>query len=541
MGGASLLVNFADVAERINPAVVNIDAASRGRSRPRAETSRSAAMGPTSTSARGREGDPPRKGAGTGFIIDADGHILTNHHVIDRADRITVRLTDGRSLRARVIGSDPDTDIALIKVDSAAPLAVAPLGDSDTLRVGEWVCAIGNPLAYEHTVTVGVVSYVGRKLFDTSLDNYIQTDAAINFGNSGGPLINGRGEVIGINAAISSRASNIGFAVPVNQAVAILPQLKEHGRVSRGFIGVFLMDVDPDLQRSLRLPAAMAPSCRTCAADRPATARGCAPTTSSSAPTACRCRPRRAHPPRVGAGAGHRRAPRRAARRAAGERGREAGRAAGPARDAGAGSARRAPGALVVGARRRHRPDGHRHRPAAPAAARPAGRPARRAREPRRADEPGLRRRHRARVRGARDQPPAGAARWPTTGASPRRRAPATCSRSTSTCPRSSSAPCAPCGSTAREAAGHAAAHRIEPTMKPRILVIDDEPAIRESLRMILEYEGYDCVLAATGQEGWRSSSASRRTWCSSTSRCPGWTGSRCCSASGRRTTRCRS
>ena len=109
----------------------------------------------------------------------------------------------------------------------AAP--VAPLGDSDVLRVGEWVCAIGNPLAYEHTVTVGVVSYIGRKLFDTSLDNYIQTDAAINFGNSGGPLINGRGEVIGINAAISSRASNIGFAVPVNQARAILPQLKERG------------------------------------------------------------------------------------------------------------------------------------------------------------------------------------------------------------------------------------------------------------------------------------------------------------------------
>jgi serine protease Do len=138
-------------------------------------------------------------------------------------------------------------------VESAQPLPFAPLGDSDSLRVGEWVCAIGNPLAYEHTVTVGVVSYIGRKLFDPSLDNYIQTDAAINFGNSGGPLINGRGEVIGINAAISSRASNIGFAVPVNQAVAILPQLKEHGRVSRGFIGVALRDVDADLQRSLRL------------------------------------------------------------------------------------------------------------------------------------------------------------------------------------------------------------------------------------------------------------------------------------------------
>src|SRR5207247_4417412 len=155
----------------------------------------------------------PRRGAGSGFIIDRDGSILTNNHVIDRAERITVKLSDGRSLRARVIGADPDTDIALIKVDGQSGLPVAPLGDSSTLRMGEWVCAIGNPLGYEHSVTVGVVSFLGRKLFDASLDNYIQTDAAINFGNSGGPLINARGEVIGIHAAISSRASSIGFAV----------------------------------------------------------------------------------------------------------------------------------------------------------------------------------------------------------------------------------------------------------------------------------------------------------------------------------------
>ena len=142
-----------------------------------------------------------------------------------------MKLSDGRTLRARVIGADPDTDIALIKVDGQSGLPVAPLGDSSTLRMGEWVCAIGNPLGYEHTVTVGVVSFLGRKLFDTSLDNYIQTDAAINFGNSGGPLINSRGEVIGINAAISSRASNIGFAVPINGASAILPQLRARGRV----------------------------------------------------------------------------------------------------------------------------------------------------------------------------------------------------------------------------------------------------------------------------------------------------------------------
>jgi len=122
--------------------------------------------------------------------------------------------------------------------------------------MGEWVCAIGNPLGYDHTVTVGVVSYLGRKLFDMSLDNYIQTDAAINFGNSGGPLLNAEGEVIGINAAISSRASSIGFAVPINAATSILPQLRARGRVSRGYMGVALRDLDPDLERSLKLPIA---------------------------------------------------------------------------------------------------------------------------------------------------------------------------------------------------------------------------------------------------------------------------------------------
>src|SRR5215218_5453940 len=244
-------VNFADIAERINPAVVNIDATSRGRMQlPDGHPLPPELFAP---GGEGRGDDVPRKGAGSGVIIAPDGYVLTNHHVIDRAERITVKLSDGRTLRATLVGTDPIIDIALIKVESSQPLPFAPLGDSDSLRVGEWVCAIGNPLAYEHTVTVGVVSYIGRKLFDNSLDNYIQTDAAINFGNSGGPLINGRGEVIGINAAISSRASNIGFAVPANQAAAILPQLKQRGRVSRGFIGVFLRDVDPDLQRSLQL------------------------------------------------------------------------------------------------------------------------------------------------------------------------------------------------------------------------------------------------------------------------------------------------
>ena len=249
------VASFADIAEQLNPSVVNIDATSRSVvSRPR---QRAGMPLPDSPDLFGRaperERQGPRRGAGTGFIIDPDGYILTNHHVIEGAERIAVRLADGRTLRAERVGSDPDTDIALIKVESPRPLPHAALGDSDSLRVGEWVLAIGNPLAYEHTVTVGVVSFIGRKLFDSSLDRYIQTDAAINFGNSGGPLINSRGEVIGINAAISSRASNIGFAVPINQASLILPQLREMGRVSRGYIGVALRDVDPDLQRSLGL------------------------------------------------------------------------------------------------------------------------------------------------------------------------------------------------------------------------------------------------------------------------------------------------
>ena len=221
----------------------------------------------------------PRRGAGSGFIIDADGSILTNNHVIDRAERIIVKLSDGRSLRARVIGADPDTDIALIKVDGAD--AACRSRRSAIRRRCGWASGCARSATRSATstrVTVGVVSFLGRKLFDASLDNYIQTDAAINFGNSGGPLINARGEVIGINAAISSRASNIGFAVPINGAAAILPQLRARGRVSRGYIGVALRDVDPR-------PAAVAEapvSARRAGAGRHATDRrpiapGCGP------------------------------------------------------------------------------------------------------------------------------------------------------------------------------------------------------------------------------------------------------------------------
>ena len=262
-------VNFADVAERINPSVVNIDAASRGGHELRRH-SEDPADPP-------RDYDLPRQGSGSGFIIDRQGFILTNYHVIEDADRITVTLADGRVLRGEVVGTDPAIDVALIRIPGAAGLPEAPMGNSDELRAGEWVCAIGNPLGYVHSVTVGVVSFIGRKLFDASLDDYIQTDAAINFGNSGGPLINAAGEVIGINSAISSRASNIGFAVPINQAVAILPQLKTRGKVSRGFIGVQLTDVTPELQRSLKLPVSRGALVQDVNVDSPAERSGLKP------------------------------------------------------------------------------------------------------------------------------------------------------------------------------------------------------------------------------------------------------------------------
>jgi serine protease Do len=237
-------VDFSIVAQRLNAAVVNVDAASRGSERP---------AGVPRRFQRDDDDSAPHEGSGSGFIIDRTGFILTNYHVVEGADRVTITLGDGRTFRARIIGVDPAIDVALLQIGAADPLPVAPLGDSDSLRPGEWVCAIGNPLGYVHSVTVGVVSFLGRKLFDQSLDAFIQTDAAISFGNSGGPLINSRGQVVGITTAISSQASNIGFAIPISQVMGILPQLKERGRVSRGYIGVLPTDATPDLLRALHI------------------------------------------------------------------------------------------------------------------------------------------------------------------------------------------------------------------------------------------------------------------------------------------------
>lgn len=202
-----------------------------------------------------------RSGQGSGFIISKDGYILTNHHVVGGADRIRVKLRDGREFDAKVVGSDERSEVAVIKVE-ADDLPVLPLGDADKLQVGEWVVAIGNPFGLSETLTVGVVSAKGRNgMRIADYEDFIQTDAAINPGNSGGPLLNVDGEVVGINTAIYSRSGGnmgIGFAVPINMAVGIKDQLIKDGRVERGYLGVMLnqTDIDEELAKSFGLPKA---------------------------------------------------------------------------------------------------------------------------------------------------------------------------------------------------------------------------------------------------------------------------------------------
>ncbi len=194
-----------------------------------------------------------QQAAGSGFIIASDGYILTNNHVVADADKITVRLADKREFQAKVVGTDPQSDVALIKID-AKDLPVLPLGNSDALEVGEWVIAIGNPFELNQTVTVGVVSAKGRnRMGITDYENFIQTDAAINPGNSGGPLLNIHGEAVGMNTAIFSRSGGymgIGFAIPINMAKNIEQQLRKNGKVARGWLGVMIQDVNEDLAKS---------------------------------------------------------------------------------------------------------------------------------------------------------------------------------------------------------------------------------------------------------------------------------------------------
>jgi serine protease Do len=192
---------------------------------------------------------------GSGFVVSSDGHILTNNHVIKDAEEINVKLEDGREFQAKVIGSDPDSEVAVIKID-ANNLPILNLANSDTLEVGEWVIAIGNPFGLSHTVTAGIVSAKGRGGFRLAkYEDFIQTDAAINPGNSGGPLINLDGEAVGINTAIIGPGGNIGigFAIPINMAKFIYDQLIEGGKIVRGALGIYIRDLDPDLAESLDL------------------------------------------------------------------------------------------------------------------------------------------------------------------------------------------------------------------------------------------------------------------------------------------------
>ncbi|MDX9833776.1 MAG: DegQ family serine endoprotease [Desulfobulbus sp.] len=194
-----------------------------------------------------------QQAAGSGFIITSDGHILTNNHVVEGAEKVTVRLADKREFTAKVVGTDPQSDVAILKIDGS-DLPVLPLGNSDTLEVGEWVIAIGSPFELSQTVTVGVVSAKGRnRMGINDYENFIQTDAAINPGNSGGPLLNIHGEAVGMNTAIFSRSGGymgIGFAIPISMAKSIEQQLRTSGKVTRGWLGIVIQDVDENLAKS---------------------------------------------------------------------------------------------------------------------------------------------------------------------------------------------------------------------------------------------------------------------------------------------------
>ena len=260
------LPDFASLAKKLGPAVVNVSTSG---------VRRTAQEGPNPFGdddslnqfwQRFFGGRIPRgggaqrqKGLGSGFIIDRDGTIVTNYHVVDGADKIVVTLSDGRTFDGKVLGKDEKTDVAVVKITANHDLPTAALGDSDRLEVGEWVMAIGNPFGLDHTVTSGIVSAKGRHIGAGPYDDFIQTDASINPGNSGGPLINLRGEVVGINTAIfSGTGSNIGigFAIPVNLVKDELSQLKSKGKIVRGFVGVTIQKVTPDLADSIGLKQA---------------------------------------------------------------------------------------------------------------------------------------------------------------------------------------------------------------------------------------------------------------------------------------------
>lgn len=253
--------SFADVAAKVTPAVVNISTTSTVRipGNPFRHFFGPDDEGPFGDFFKRFYGDMPdremkQQSLGSGFIVDKQGYIITNNHVVEGADEIKVKSSDGREFKAKVIGRDKKTDLALIKISSLfKDLPSLELGDSEKMRVGDWVLAIGNPFGLEHTVTQGIISATGRVIGAGPYDNFLQTDAPINPGNSGGPLVNLRGEVIGINTAIISSGQGIGFAIPSAMAKTIISQLKEKGKVVRGWIGVSIQNISPDMAQSFGL------------------------------------------------------------------------------------------------------------------------------------------------------------------------------------------------------------------------------------------------------------------------------------------------
>ncbi len=253
--------SFADLAERVKPAVVNISTTKtyKGRGGFGSPFGRSPfGGGPFGDDFFDRFfGDIPQRdfkqrSLGSGFIISNDGYIFTNNHVIEKADKVLVKLSDSKEYEAKIIGTDSKTDIALIKIKPDNSLPVVEIADSDKVRVGEWVVAIGNPFGLEQTVTAGIVSAKGRVIGAGPYDNFIQTDASINPGNSGGPLFNMDGRVIGINTAIVAQGQGIGFAIPINMAKNILSDLKTKGQVTRGWLGISVQDISDDIAKNLK-------------------------------------------------------------------------------------------------------------------------------------------------------------------------------------------------------------------------------------------------------------------------------------------------
>jgi len=250
--------NFiADAAEKISPAVVRIDTVTVRQVRGGGGME----LFPEIPGLGGGGNRTPRqfrdRGAGSGFVLSSDGTIVTNAHVVEGADKVTVTLNDGRKVAGKVLGVDPLTDVAVVKVTSDTPLPTVNLGDSDKLRPGEWVIALGNPLGLDHTVTAGIISALNRQSSDVGVRgdkriDFIQTDAAINPGNSGGPLINIYGQVIGVNTAIRADGQGIGFAIPINKVREVADTLIKFGRVRRPYVGVSMVSITPDLLETLR-------------------------------------------------------------------------------------------------------------------------------------------------------------------------------------------------------------------------------------------------------------------------------------------------